>query len=75
MVTQNGNCSVGTVIGEDLRWDVVVRCKAEWSASEFSRAVQPQPMFHQLCMLTLTAEHSPLMSQPQHCLLTAVLRA
>lgn len=34
MVTQNGNRSVGTVIGKDLRWDVVIRCKAQDSGEQ-----------------------------------------
>lgn len=29
VVAQNGNCSVGTVIGKDLRRNVVIRCKGQ----------------------------------------------
>lgn len=45
VVTQNGNRSVGTVIGKDLRWDVIIRCKAKESGEQFvfHRAEQPQP--------------------------------
>lgn len=44
MVTQNGNRSVGTVIGKDLRWDVILRCKAKENGEQFVfyRAEQPQ---------------------------------
>lgn len=44
MVTQNGNRSVGTVIGKDLRWDVIIRCKVKESGEQlaFYRAEQPQ---------------------------------
>lgn len=34
VVTQNGNRSVGTVIGKDLRWDVVIRCKVQESGEQ-----------------------------------------
>lgn len=58
VVTQNGNRSVGTVIGKDFRWDVIIRCKVQESGEQpvFSRAKESQPASHHPCNLTATAE-------------------
>lgn len=34
MVTQDGHRSVGTVVGEDLCWDVVIRCERQESVNK-----------------------------------------
>lgn len=62
VVTQNGNRSVGTVIGKDLRWDVIIRCKVQESGEQlvFSRAKESQPASHHPCKRTVTAEVTSL---------------
>lgn len=53
MVTQNGHRSVGTVVGEDLCWDVVIRCEGQESGEQVTSpgsgapASVPQPLQNQ----------------------------
>lgn len=53
VVTQNGHRSVGTVVGEDLCWDVVIRCEGQESGEQVrspgrgATASVPQPLQNQ----------------------------
>lgn len=55
VVTQNGNRSVGTVVGKDLRWDVIIRCKAKESGEQRGSAGLSSPSQH--CPTTLQAHN------------------
>lgn len=72
MVTQDGNRSVGTVVGEDLRRDVVVSCKAQGSGEQVGPAELCSPSQGPTdCKLRATAEPTlPLMGQAQLCTLS-----
>lgn len=78
VVTQNGHRSVGTVVGEDLCWDVVIRCEGQESGEHPSSpgcgatASVPQPLQNQPSpplsslntALQLQSQGWPLPSQP-----------
>lgn len=54
MVTQNGHRSVGTVVGENLCWDVVIRCEGREVVNKWVlQGVLSQAVSHSHCRTDL----------------------
>lgn len=62
MVAQNGHRSVGTVVGEDLCWDVVISCEGQQSAEQGGSPGCAAP-----ASVPQSLQHQPSHGQPQHC--------
>lgn len=62
VVAQNGHRSVGTVVGEDLCWDVVISCEGQQSAEQGGSPGCAAP-----ASVPQSLQHQPSHGQPQHC--------